>query len=1089
MALNISLPSAVFSLMETKRWFDASGVAIKDIQTQIQFTSVYVDVSDWVRSIDIDASVNNLSGEPGANRAAVELDNADKRFSDLYAAGPYYGALLPGRPVRIQLSIGVSTVTLFQGRVSQGGFVETRDGNEGTATIEVLDDADLMQRRKFSQDYYYTDKKLVDESDAGNSLLHILLQNHFSMLSANIITNGDVVYTVPYTLFKEGESIWGKVQDIATACLAQYCGFRYDGKFVMESRLTAGWSVPSSEYALVASTLDATIMKGIEPLIGNRVKVRGPFMELMTDVVVWELRKVKPVGTNAVYPGWCWEPVASGDFYLSDPASDPPQEYWAQYEVDGGEIIHVQSLAMSQKIWQGTGFELETTGTSLASESRRGNLVLQNSAAQTVHVMNIQVKAGTAVIKRTLERQFAGNQAIAQILPEEGLSDDDMNWGRVGILSDASSILAYGQTDRVIDSDFICSDEQLEKIADWHLQYGKDPKHRFEHDNLPFMAFMQPGAVIDFSLTELGYSAPVEVEGFHHRISPNGAQTSFRLVETPATWSVANSVTIKQVVAASSGGTGESEIGESNMDITQAIPTNGVYKLSSIIGINDLDVGIPVPDMSFAHVYHFENNFSDYDDVNTMLNASMVFTYTSVLSEVHGAYFVGPDSAMTAAYAYSSHAFDLTSQCVSFLAFADFSQVSTVTVTSPIIRFQYNVNKGFHFFTQNNILNLLVQDSGPHYLTLPLTVGGWHAFGFSYDPAGPTVQMFLDHSTVSSTHAFDFSTGTNHQQLFYGYADLLLTTYVNVRTEFDEVMFQIGGKAMQPSTVSSFLNSGKKWSHLIDIDVDLPIVPGDGGRNVSYGDMLVIGDVDVSGNLTVDGDSGFLWNAGTRYSNISCVITDTDKIGWIGMTVANTDRTVTLPTLADNQGRMIGVFKEDAGTGIVVIDGEGSETIEGYSMAYCANQYERIVLVGTQFGWVRAGGPISPVAGEPSLGTLHMLAAKSADIGGTATVATDIDVSALVPAGARGVYLQVRPIAVSSGAVATTVAAVLYDKDTPGNTQLIGQTINPSISGTTYTIYGTATVKLNANKIFQYSCAATGNNSRSVQIYVLGYYI
>ena len=47
------------------------------------------------------------------------------------------------------------------------------------------------------------------------------------------------------------------------------------------------------------------------------------------------------------------------------------------------------------------------------------------------------------------------------------------------------------------------------------------------------------------------------------------------------------------------------------------------------------------------------------------------------------------------------------------------------------------------------------------------------------------------------------------------------------------------------------------------------------------------------------------------------------------VTTAATDRTATLPTLADNTGRIIRIIKVDSGAGKVTIDGEGAETIDG----------------------------------------------------------------------------------------------------------------------------------------------------------------
>jgi parallel beta-helix repeat protein len=113
----------------------------------------------------------------------------------------------------------------------------------------------------------------------------------------------------------------------------------------------------------------------------------------------------------------------------------------------------------------------------------------------------------------------------------------------------------------VIDSDFICSDTQLEAIGDWYLMYGKDPKHGFACHDLPFLAFMQPGAMLDFSLTEMGYSALAEVAGFSHHITPDGSKTELQLVETPSEWNVTSSVVVRQVVAAPDDGTAEGQVG------------------------------------------------------------------------------------------------------------------------------------------------------------------------------------------------------------------------------------------------------------------------------------------------------------------------------------------------------------------------------------------------------------------------------------------------------------------------------------------------------------------------------------------------
>ena len=563
MALNISLPSTAITELESYRWYDAAGASLKDVITSVYFSAASaVDVSDWVTGINISGSINNYSGEPGANRAQVQLNNFDKRFSDLNTAGPYYGFLSPGKSVKIELNVAGTLVPIFTGKISPQGFIETREGTQGTAMFEILDGADALERKKFDKDYYYTAKNLVDVTSTANSLLHILLETHGSLASSNIVCNGSVSILVDYTVFKEGESVMQRLREIATGSLAQYCGFRYDGKFVMESRLKAGWSVPASEYTLNADALNVSVSKTLSPLLGNHVKVRGDKTAYLSNgVVLWELRKVKPIGVNAVYPGWCWEAVNNGDTYLSGPSTASTQsEYWAEYMIDGADILHVDSAAMTMKVWEGTAYNLTTTGTDLAAESKRAKLVLQNLSGSTVHVMNIQI-TGKAAIRYSIGKKSESD--IQQLKIDQGISDDDLNWGRIGVDSNASSIAAYGQTDLVVSSEYIVDDTQLVSILDWNLKYGKDPKHHFAIEQLPFLAFVQPGADLTLKLNELGYSALTEVAQFSHNITPDGAQTMLELVETPTSWSqssVSSVIPVQTIISAPSGGTGQGEV-------------------------------------------------------------------------------------------------------------------------------------------------------------------------------------------------------------------------------------------------------------------------------------------------------------------------------------------------------------------------------------------------------------------------------------------------------------------------------------------------------------------------------------------------
>lgn len=107
-------------------------------------------------------------------------------------------------------------------------------------------------------------------------------------------------------------------------------------------------------------------------------------------------------------------------------------------------------------------------------------------------------------------------------------------------------------------------------------------------------------------------------------------------------------------------------------------------------------------------------------------------------------------------------------------------------------------------------------------------------------------------------------------------------------------------------------------------------------------------------------------------------VTDTDNVSLVLMTTAGTNRTVTLPTAADNTHRVITVKKVDSGTGQTIIDGEGAETIDGAANVKLYKQYESVTLVCDGTAW-------------------HLSTASWAQGQYTPTVVSDVNISASTP--------------------------------------------------------------------------------------------
>ncbi len=91
-------------------------------------------------------------------------------------------------------------------------------------------------------------------------------------------------------------------------------------------------------------------------------------------------------------------------------------------------------------------------------------------------------------------------------------------------------------------------------------------------------------------------------------------------------------------------------------------------------------------------------------------------------------------------------------------------------------------------------------------------------------------------------------------------------------------------------------------------------------------------------------------------------VLDTDGYGIIySGTTLTTNRTVTLPTLADNQGRVITIVKGDSSSFPLLFDGEGSETVDGNTDKRLISQYDSATVVAGASSWYYVAGKLSPV--------------------------------------------------------------------------------------------------------------------------------
>jgi hypothetical protein len=137
-------------------------------------------------------------------------------------------------------------------------------------------------------------------------------------------------------------------------------------------------------------------------------------------------------------------------------------------------------------------------------------------------------------------------------------------------------------------------------------------------------------------------------------------------------------------------------------------------------------------------------------------------------------------------------------------------------------------------------------------------------------------------------------------------------------------------------------------------------------------------------------------------SSANYTITDADRVSHVLVTTGASDRTITLPTAADNEGVELTITKVDAGAGHVIVDGEGAEVIYNQNTSFASIEiwlqfsFITIICDGTQ--WIKINSPCLHFLDESDRSSSWLL-----NVNPTTSWA-EADLSAYVPPGTLAIY-------------------------------------------------------------------------------------
>jgi hypothetical protein len=96
--------------------------------------TLFYDISDRLRNVSTRRGKSQALDRIDAGITSITLDNSDRTFDPLYSEGPFFGALVPRREIRIT----ADTVPVFYGFVEDFDL-EYQPGNRATVRIDAAD--------------------------------------------------------------------------------------------------------------------------------------------------------------------------------------------------------------------------------------------------------------------------------------------------------------------------------------------------------------------------------------------------------------------------------------------------------------------------------------------------------------------------------------------------------------------------------------------------------------------------------------------------------------------------------------------------------------------------------------------------------------------------------------------------------------------------------------------------------------------------------------------------------------------------------------------------------------------------------------
>lgn len=249
------------------------------------------------------------------------------------------------------------------------------------------------------------------------------------------------------------------------------------------------------------------------------------------------------------------------------------------------------------------------------------------------------------------------------------------------------------------------------------------------------------------------------------------------------------------------------------------------------------------------------------------------------------------------------------------------------------------------------------------------SAGAWRSVAMLSDPADATKVWAVDSTgaTTGTSATFDFNQTASRVYTFPDVAGIVGLVPAAGPVRSNGSVLSTGTTALG-SEVSGTLPIGNGGTGQTTANTALnALLPSQATNNGKY---LQTDGTNTSWQPAAGGGGS---ESVLVVTNANYTVLDGDGYTTILVTTGASDRTITLPTLADNSTRVLRIKKIDSGAGKVIVDGEGSETIDGALTRELVAQYEEMEIQGDS-EWVVL---VQPLASGSTIGLVRAMTGRS----------------------------------------------------------------------------------------------------------------